>query len=445
LEAAGEGRYVSQRRLDPFDTSMRDFDDVSAHLSQIKAGQALDNRDPTQRMRDLRSAGLADGTVENAHLTPLGEATLKSWIDYGVATDSKIDDLARILLLLISARGINAGLYRDFQAYWAELRASFPAPKLIHSWDILYLLNYLDHDIDGYAPGSAYRDMGTPFDEIEYDLDRFADEIGTSNAAKRGAQKVGRAIADKSPRGRGRATFCIAMELLAETNVTPRLILEAFGYPDRPREWTPLNDGQISKIETILDAHGFRPKPGTGLDGLDEVAALAGRPPYELPGEIDFAGALQEPPKPAKKAGAPRGKGAKKIDYNQKQKRNDFVGNLGEKFAHRYELWRLRDHDDLRNKVSHVSTEDDTLGYDIISWETDGTKRLVEVKSTQGPLETRFFISANELACAEANPDTYVILRVGNLKGQPICCELRYPFDELDIEPSVFEVAFKPA
>jgi hypothetical protein len=29
------------------------------------------------------------------------------------------------------------------------------------------------------------------------------------------------------------------------------------------------------------------------------------------------------------------------------------------------------------------------------------------------------------------------------IKGQPICCELRYPFDELEIEPSVFEVSFK--
>lgn len=445
LEQTGEGRYVTERRLDPFATSMRDLDDVSAHLSQIKAGQEPEHRDPAQRITDLRSAGLVDGALADARLTPLGEAALKAWREYGVATAAKSDELARVLLLLIAARSLDVGIYKGYLEYWAELRASFPAAKLIHNWDTLYLLNYLDHDIAGYSPGTAFRDMGVPFDQIEFDLDSFAEAVEASDEAKRGATRLSTAIDGKIPRGRARATFCIAMELLTETNVTPRLILEAFGYPDKPRKWVAFNEAQIAKAEAILAAHGLKPKTGAGLDGLIQLEGPPGTTPYDLPEEIDFAAALQPAPKPPKKTSGPKGKGAKKVNYKQKQERNDFVGALGEKFAHRYELWRLRDHDDLRNKVSHVSTEDDTLGYDISSWNPDGTERLVEVKSTQGPLETRFFISANELSCAQANPDTYVILRVGNLKGEPVCCELRYPFDELEIEPSVFEVTFKPS
>jgi hypothetical protein len=136
---------------------MRDFDDVSPQLVQIRAGQEPSHRDPAQRVTDLRAAGLVEGTLANAGLTPLGEATLAAWQAHGVATTAKADELARVLLLLISARALDAAAYRDYRAYWAELRASFPAAKLIHNWDTLYLLNYLDREIDGFAPGDRVR------------------------------------------------------------------------------------------------------------------------------------------------------------------------------------------------------------------------------------------------------------------------------------------------
>ena len=119
------------------------------------------------------------------------------------------------------------------------------------------------------------------------------------------------------------------------------------------------------------------------------------------------------------------------------------MGKLGEKFGLAYEKWRLRDHPELLKKVRHVSEEDDTLGYDIESIELDGLPRYVEVKGTLGPLESRFFLSANEMICAEKNGDKYVLLRVGQLADNPKCCEIRHPFEGLELKPANYSVIFK--
>ena len=92
-----------------------------------------------------------------------------------------------------------------------------------------------------------------------------------------------------------------------------------------------------------------------------------------------------------------------------------------------------------------MSLEDDTVGYDIESFETNGERRLVEVKATQGPLETRFFLSAGEKLVADTNPLNYILIRVGNLKESTILCELRPPFNEIELIASVFEARFLPA
>lgn len=112
--------------------------------------------------------------------------------------------------------------------------------------------------------------------------------------------------------------------------------------------------------------------------------------------------------------------------------------------AFAYEKWRLAEYPELAAKIVHASLEDDTLGYDVMSFETDGRVRYVEVKATEGPLVTRFFISANEIAYAEQHSDQFLILRVGNVRNKPVCCEIRDMKAELDLKPAVFECAFKP-
>ena len=58
---------------------------------------------------------------------------------------------------------------------------------------------------------------------------------------------------------------------------------------------------------------------------------------------------------------------------------------------------------DLAESVRWVSDLDgDGAGYDIRSFEPDGSERLIEVKTTNGWDRTPFHISRNELAVAEA-------------------------------------------
>ena len=99
---------------------------------------------------------------------------------------------------------------------------------------------------------------------------------------------------------------------------------------------------------------------------------------------------------------------------------------------------------ELCEKIQHVSKTDDSAGYDIASFEIDGTERYVEVKSTLGAMESRFFISANEIEVAKDKGECYVILRVCYLEKDPKCCEIRYPFDDtLELFASTYSANFK--
>lgn len=445
LEATSQSKQTKERRLDPFATSMRDLDDVTVNLQSIRAGTPLTHNDQVQRITDLRSAGLVEGTVDTATLTDLGNATLDAWLKYSVANDSMTDEFARTLLLAFEGQRLQIEIYTSFVEYWAELRSSFDPYKLINNWDALFTLNYLDNSIDGFAPGFAFRDEKVPVENIEYDLDDFAAQVDASAEIRTGADQVARAIDGKIPRGRARATLCIALELMAAPQTDPRIVLRAFGHPKRPRQWTAFNENQIIKIVAILADIGIATVPGGGAPSSAETIAIEPVPAIKLPAEIDFEVALHDPPKlPKKQPKAVAGTGPKKVDYKRRQERNDIVGRLGEEFALKYEQWRLRNHPELLEKIEHVALEDDTLGYDIKSFELDGSTRLVEVKATQGPLETRFFMSAGEKAFADANPNEYVVVRVGNLKGTPILCELRSPFDELEFLTAVYEIHFIP-
>lgn len=68
---------------------------------------------------------------------------------------------------------------------------------------------------------------------------------------------------------------------------------------------------------------------------------------------------------------------------------------------------------DLAAKVIHVAVvEGDSAGYDVRSYNADGTTRHIEVKTTAGPSTNAFFISPNEVSFSNEHPDTYVLLRV---------------------------------
>jgi hypothetical protein len=441
LDETGRKKATRERRLDPFATSMRDFDDVTANLKGVQKNSAIESTDPIQRVADLRSAGLVETPDGAPALSRFGAAVLERWSAAGVANNDKLDETARTVIVYGTAREMRAEPYVTFLAYWAELRAAFDSAELIDGWDNLFTLNYLDQRIDGFAPGDAFRDEGIRVADIVYDLDIFAREQDASDRIRKGASQIRSGITGKVPRGRARATCCLAMELLLRRPEERNALVARFGMPRRPRDWGKFS---ADKADTLL-------KIAASFDGMfaAKVAAAiegykADKQPDSQKETYDFSNALQPVPKRVQsKRGTGTG-GPRKIDYNRKQERNSEVGQLGEAFALEYERWRLTEYPELAKKIVHVSLKDDTLGYDIQSFETDGRARYVEVKATEGPLSTRFFISSNEIACAERHPGDFLILRVGNVRNKPVCCEIRDLNAELDLRPVTFECAFKP-
>lgn len=116
-------------------------------------------------------------------------------------------------------------------------------------------------------------------------------------------------------------------------------------------------------------------------------------------------------------------KAIKKIDYLKKAKSNAKNGLLGEKLVITYEKERLTKlgRDDLADKIKWVSREDDSTGYDIISFDigefNNAEEKYIEVKSTEENDTNAFYISANELKAMEILKKQYFIYRVYNVKS----------------------------
>lgn len=110
------------------------------------------------------------------------------------------------------------------------------------------------------------------------------------------------------------------------------------------------------------------------------------------------------------------------------RKRAEENGLLGEKLVLDEERRRLRagGRADLADNVRWVSRESVAAGFDISSYEIDGTERFVEVKTTEGTAPT-FQITANEWLVAARQGDKYVIARVTDVRGQVNIDYLRNP------------------
>lgn len=141
-----------------------------------------------------------------------------------------------------------------------------------------------------------------------------------------------------------------------------------------------------------------------------------------------------------------RGNGEKKgpindnIDWAARDERNRHLGLAGEKLIFEYEIETLKraNRDDLAQQVKHIALYDSTAGYDILSFCRDGMPKRIEVKTTQGPLHTAFYISINEVLASRENPENYWVYRVYGFdkKGSEAkffklhgdvekCCELK--------------------
>ncbi len=102
-------------------------------------------------------------------------------------------------------------------------------------------------------------------------------------------------------------------------------------------------------------------------------------------------------------------------DYAEVDARNRALGRAGECLVLAYEQHMLtqQGRPDLAQRIRHVAKlEGDGAGYDVLSFNKDGSVKYIEVKTTRGPAETAFFMSAHELAFAQQHAERYYLYRI---------------------------------
>lgn len=108
---------------------------------------------------------------------------------------------------------------------------------------------------------------------------------------------------------------------------------------------------------------------------------------------------------------------ARKVDFDEVNKRNKDIGEEGELFVLKHEIEYLGEA--LGSKVRHVAKDDgDGAGYDILSYDKSGQVRFLEVKTTTSRLETPFYLTENERLFLEMYGDEAEIVRVYNFDMQ---------------------------
>jgi hypothetical protein len=123
---------------------------------------------------------------------------------------------------------------------------------------------------------------------------------------------------------------------------------------------------------------------------------------------------------------------ARKYDVAERDARNRALGRAGEERVLRHEHAALRasGRTDLAERISWTAQVDgDGAGYDIASFEPDGSPRLIEVKTTNGWERTPFHISRNELAVAEERREHWRLVRLWDFAREPRAFELRPPLE----------------
>lgn len=115
-------------------------------------------------------------------------------------------------------------------------------------------------------------------------------------------------------------------------------------------------------------------------------------------------------------------------NYVEREARNRSLGLAGEEFILGYERARLirAGCEKLADRIEHTSQlKGDREGFDILSFETNGAERLIEVKTTKYGKETPFFVTRNELAVSEKSSPQYYVYRMFSFRTSPRLYTLR--------------------
>jgi len=132
-------------------------------------------------------------------------------------------------------------------------------------------------------------------------------------------------------------------------------------------------------------------------------------------------------------------------DYVQQTIEHKEIGDAGEELVKQYEKDRLNAANLplLADKVESVL---DGKGYDLISFNIDGSPIYIEVKTTVGGELMPFNYTINEYLFAENYPNNYCIYRLYNFDDDTNTADfyiINEPFEQLLFQPIVYKAYYK--
>lgn len=134
------------------------------------------------------------------------------------------------------------------------------------------------------------------------------------------------------------------------------------------------------------------------------------------------------------------------VDWTAVAELNREKGQRGEEIVLAYERFRLSElgRRDLADQVVWASkAEGDGLGYDIRSFETDGTPRHIEVKSTTEGPNAPIYFTENERMFAFENRNTFYLYRVYHLEKDPKITIHQGCYESfVDLTPAMYQGRF---
>jgi hypothetical protein len=122
---------------------------------------------------------------------------------------------------------------------------------------------------------------------------------------------------------------------------------------------------------------------------------------------------------------------ARRFDVAERDARNRALGKAGEErvLAHERATLMAAGRADLARNIRWVSHEEgDGAGFDIESFDTDGSYRRIEVKTTNGWERTPFQITRNELAVSKTD-ENWLLIRLWRFARGAHAFEIRPPLD----------------
>ncbi|MSQ27273.1 MAG: DUF3883 domain-containing protein [Dehalococcoidia bacterium] len=212
-------------------------------------------------------------------------------------------------------------------------------------------------------------------------------------------------------------------------NISAILIEMGLPYVDG---YKPLHNYQQLLFDVVDDRLRDNPQ-------LIAMVAEEVQRPAETPIVHDILTALVEPPKSSNRPNPNSTRVTEQpiprpqINYLAIEAANRSLGRAGEEFVVRFEVARLTAarQERLAAQIEHVAvTRGDGEGYDVLSYETTGQQRLIEVKTTAYGPQTPFFVTRNELRVSHDREAEYHLYSVFGFRKTPRIFQNRGRIDE---------------